>query len=169
MNLVAPVLQQFEDNVLRFLTTSGQVQAKPTQRGTTLIPSVSVSPSVCVCVFVCVCVRVCLSLCVHASLLQALAGAVMPWVLVAQAVKAMAYPTNGALMGALVTWPAIFPQYARASCLVRALTLSLSLSLSLSLALSLSLSLSLSVSMYVHVCIYCMYIFKLHVVPHLVA
>jgi len=46
-----------KDNVLRFLTTSGQVQA--------------------------------------------LAGAVMPWVLVAQAVKAMAYPTNGALMGAL--------------------------------------------------------------------
>ena len=25
----------------------------------------------------------------------------MPWVLTAQAVKAMAYPTNGALMGAL--------------------------------------------------------------------
>ena len=134
MNLVAPVLQQFEDNVLRFLTTSGQVQAKPTQRGTTLIPSVSVSPSVCVCL--CVCVRVCLSLCVHASLLQALASAVMPWVLVAQAVKAMAYPTNGALMGALVTWPAIFPQYARASCLDRALTLSLSVSRSLSLSLS---------------------------------
>ena len=64
MNLVAPVLQQFEDNVLRFLTTSGQVQAKPTQRGTTLIPSVSVSPSVCVCVCLCVCVCVCVCLCV---------------------------------------------------------------------------------------------------------
>ena len=77
------LLQHCEDSVLRFLTSSGQVQAKRLRERTGAFGRALQRPRDC----------------------QALAGAVMPWVLVAQAVKAMAYPTNGALMGALEAWP----------------------------------------------------------------